>query len=157
MLCRCGTPCLVCTKWIPQWQAASVWWDTECSFWGGQACLITGMWGQFRDGKVYSSNAGWPGPAHCCTRWLLARHMEFLPLITTWWWWLLCIILPTHFKYRLLNKNAAILIFLPSGVQLQTLSSVLSCQTSLVPLSSKTVNILSAQHKGFTDWPFSNH
>lgn len=64
--------------WHPQWQAASVWWDTECLFWGGQVLLI--MWGQCKGGKVCSSKAGGPGPARCRTGWQLTwSYVIFTP------------------------------------------------------------------------------
>lgn len=149
--------------WSPQWQAASIPWDTGCSFWGVQArpfrlSSITEAWGQRRHGKGCTSKAEWSGPACClCLVMTYLVTHNFCSRITTQWSQLLRIIFPTHFGCSLFTKNAALLILLQNSVHLWILPPFLSCQALGEIKHINNQHFVSNQCKSFMDWLFAEH
>ena len=166
MLCSCGTPGAVCTKHIDVTGYFSIMrhWMFVLERAGSSHHSLFHFWGvrQHRDGKVCSSQAGWLGPACWCTWWLLTwspsniwvtpNNHSVVTIILCYFsypFWMQ----PPHQESCNINSPQK-----RCAATDLTLTSLLADFTwPLVRLSPKTVNVLSAQQKGFTDWPFSEH
>lgn len=159
MLCSCGTPFLVCTKYTDLKSPVAGCFSIV-RHWGGDAhlsslCSMTEMWGQCRDGKVCSSKVTmlvylvttYMVTHNFYPKWPLSGHNYSLLFSPS--------ILDAAFSPKCYNvdsplKQCAVTDF--------ALNSLLPGFTwPLVRLSPKPVNILFAWHKGFTDWHFSEH